>query len=145
MSSNLLQDRLNRWIGGHFRVIIFIVDIIANTNELAVVVRAGEENDGNADDVGWWDASGIWGGGLEDELVDANWDWTDEKGVELLVVLGGLSGADVDELPLKVCGERSVGVADGIHEMKSGAVFSRLQMRCYAERGGEAVVMYIPF
>lgn len=144
MSSNLLEDWLHWWIGGHLRVVILVVDIVANTDELAVVVRAGEEDDGNADDVGRWDASGIWGGGLEDELVDADWDWTDEKGVELLVVLSGLGGADVDELPLKVCGKRSVNVSDGIQEMKIGAVFSRLEMHCYAERGGEAV-MYVPF
>lgn len=106
MSSNLLEDWLYWWIGGHLRVIILVVDIVANTDELAVVVRAGEEDDGNADDVGWWNAGRVWGGGLEDELVDADWDWADEEGVQLLVVLGRLGGADVNELPLEVCGKR---------------------------------------
>ena len=106
MSPNLLEDWLHWWIGGHLRVVVLVVNIVTDANELAVIVRAGEKDDGNTDDVGWWDAGGIWSRGLEDELVDADWDWAHEERFELLVVLGGLGGADVDELPLEVCGKR---------------------------------------
>lgn len=105
MSADSIQDWCNWWIGGHLRVVVLVVDIVANTDELAIIVRAGKEDDSNANDVGWWDAGSIWSGALEDELVDADWDWADEKRVQLLVVLCGLGGANVDELPLEVCGE----------------------------------------
>lgn len=104
MSANSIQHWGDWWISRHLRVVILVVDIVANTDELAVIVGAGKEDDSDANDVGWWDASGVWSGALEDELVDADWDWADEKAVQLLVMLGGLSGADVDELPLEICG-----------------------------------------
>ena len=61
------------------RVVVLVVDIVANTDELAIIVRAGKEDDSNANDVGWWNAGSIRSGALEDELVDADWDWADKK------------------------------------------------------------------
>lgn len=106
MSADSIQHRCNWWVSRHLRVVILVVDVVANTDELTVIVRAGKEDDSDANDVGWRDASGVWSRALEDELVDADWDRPDEKAVQLLVVLGGLGGADVDELPLEVCNER---------------------------------------
>ena len=45
---------LDDWFGGriivHFLGIVFIIDIIADPDELAVVVAAGEEDNSHAED-----------------------------------------------------------------------------------------------
>jgi len=81
VAADLLEDWLGWGIGVELLRVILVVDIVADSNELATVIGAGEE------DLSIRDSGGVWCTGLEDELVDANWDGANEEGIELLVML----------------------------------------------------------
>ena len=66
---------------------VLVVDIVSDANELALFVRAAQEDHGHADDLAVGDAGEVRGICLEDKLIDADRDRTNEDGVELLVVL----------------------------------------------------------
>lgn len=85
--TNTVEERLRGWVSIKLIGVVFVVDIVSDADELAAIVGAGEEDDGNAEDLSVWDALGVWWVGFEDELVDADWDRTNEEGVEFLVVL----------------------------------------------------------
>ena len=86
VSSDLLENGLGWRISIELLRVIFVVDIVSDSNKLSAVVGTGEEDDGDAEDFSIWDALCVRWVGLEDELVDANWDGADEEGVELLVM-----------------------------------------------------------
>jgi len=67
--------------------IVFIVNIVADADELSVVVTTSEEDDCHAQDFCSGDAAKIRGIGFEDEFVHADGDGANEEGIELLVVL----------------------------------------------------------
>lgn len=106
LSKDIAADTLKNWLGWwvcvHLIVVVLVVDIVANTNKLAVIVGAGQEDDSDTKNFGIWNAAGVWSLGLKDKLVDTDWDWTDQKRVQLLVVLSRLGGTDIGELPLKI-------------------------------------------
>lgn len=114
-------EDLCRGLGIQLLRVVFVVDVVANTDKFSAVVGACEENDGDAEDVGVGDLGAVWGIGLEEELVDADGDRPDKERFELLIILvadevvldwklsscssldsrGGR--ADVGQLPLQVC------------------------------------------
>jgi hypothetical protein len=73
-SPHLLHDRLRRRFVNESLVCVFVVDIVAHTDELTTVVGAGKEDDCDAEDLGTGDTVGVWWIGFEDELVDAYGD-----------------------------------------------------------------------
>lgn len=79
------------WFGGGFSVelfrVVFIVDVVANSDELSAIIAACEEDDCNTEDFGCRDAPEVWGIGFEYELVHADGDGPNEEGIELLVML----------------------------------------------------------
>ena len=79
------------WLGGGLSIelfrVVFIVDVVANSNELSAIVAACEEDDSNAENLGCRNASEIWGVGFEYEFVHADGDGPDEERIELLVML----------------------------------------------------------
>ena len=87
IAADLLKDGLGWWIGIELLGVILVVDIVSDTNELATIVCAGEENNGNTKDFGIWDTAGIGWIGLKDELVYADGNGANEEGVEFLVML----------------------------------------------------------
>lgn len=95
VAADLLDNGLCRGVGAELLDLVLVVDIVADANEFATIVGAGQEDDGNAHDLSIGDALGVGGIGLEDELVDADGDGADQQGVELLVILVRGGGADV--------------------------------------------------
>lgn len=87
-AADLLDNGLGRGLGDEGLVGVLVVNVVADAYELATVVAAGQEDDSDADDIAVGDAVEVWGVGLKDELVDADRDRTDKKGVKLLVVFG---------------------------------------------------------
>lgn len=78
------------WLGGRlcielFRV-VFIVDVVANSDKLSAIVATCEEDDCDTENLGCGDAAEIGWVGFEYELVYADGDWPDEEGIELLVM-----------------------------------------------------------
>lgn len=106
VAADLLDDGLRRRVGVQLLGLVLVVDIVADADELAAVVGAGQEDDSDTEDLGVGDALSIGSVGLEDELVDADGDGADEEGVELLVVLVRGGRADVGQLPLEICGRK---------------------------------------
>lgn len=119
VSANLLDDWLCRRLELQCLIRVLIVDIVSNTHELAIVVTAAEENDGNADDLIVGNARQVWRVGAEFELIHSNGNGADEKGVKLLIMLIAAQvsckllkearagyvrcrGADVGEFPLEI-------------------------------------------
>lgn len=51
---------------------ILAVHIVSYPDELAIAIKAGEENYSDAQEVVGWDSSRIWWVGLEHDLVAAN-------------------------------------------------------------------------
>ncbi|KAL8960272.1 MAG: hypothetical protein Q9193_002993, partial [Seirophora villosa] len=84
------DDRLRRRIIVHLLVVVFIIYVVANADEFAVIVAAGEENDGHAKDLGCGDTFEVGRVGFKDELVDAHRYWPDKKRVEFLIVFGSV-------------------------------------------------------
>ena len=87
VAADLVNNGLGRGIGGELVGLVFIVDVVAHADELAAVVGAGQQDDGDAEDVGVGDAAGLGRVGLEDELVHTDGDRADEERVQLLVIL----------------------------------------------------------
>lgn len=104
VSANPIVEWLCRWISIQLLGIVLVVDIVSDTDELAAVVGAGEQDDGDAEDLGVGNARGVWCVGFEDELVDADGDGAYKQGVEFLVELS----------PVEVrCGKIGCGVGLG--------------------------------
>lgn len=72
-----LRGRVVVQLGG----VVFVVDVVPDADELAPVVGAGEEDDGDADDVRVGDALRVGGVGLEWELAHSDGDGAHEEGV----------------------------------------------------------------
>lgn len=85
--TDTVEERLRGWVSIKLIRVVFVVDIVSDADELAAIVGTGEEDDGDAEDLSVWDALGVRWVGFKDELVDADWDGTNEEGVEFLVVL----------------------------------------------------------
>lgn len=82
-----LDDGLGRGLCVELLRVVLVVDIVSNPNKLASVVGAGQEHDRDTQNIGVGDASSVGSLSLEEEFVDSDGDWADEKGVELLVIL----------------------------------------------------------
>ena len=87
VAADLVDNGLGGGVGGEFVRLVLVIDIIANTDKLAAIVGAGQENDSDAKDVGVGNAARLRSIGLEDELVYTDGDGANEERVELLVVL----------------------------------------------------------
>ena len=59
--------------------VIFIIDVVSDTDEFSVVVTAREEDHSDTQDLRVGDALQVRRVGFEDELVDTYWDGADEK------------------------------------------------------------------
>ena len=92
MPPHLLDDGPVRGFALESLIRVFVIDIVADTDELAVFVTAAEEDDGDADDFAIRDAGEVGRIGLEGELVGADGDGADEDGIELLVVFVAVMG-----------------------------------------------------
>lgn len=103
------NDWLRRWLVVQLLAIVFIVDVVSDSYELAVIVGARKEDHCDAKDLAGGNLLQIWGIGLKDEFVDAYWNRANEERVELLVVLRAGCRADISELPFEIYtgGERS--------------------------------------
>lgn len=73
----LLDHWFCRGIGDEGLVRVFVVDVVTDTDEFTVVVRAAEEHHCNTNDLGVWNFGQVRGIRLEDEFVDTDWDGTD--------------------------------------------------------------------
>ena len=91
----------------HLVVVVLGVLVVSDADELLVLVRAGEDEGGDAEDVLLGDGARVGRGALELERVDPDRDRPDEAVVELLVELLLLWRGDVDELPFEVCWVRA--------------------------------------
>lgn len=87
VAADLLDDGLGGRLVDQLLVGVLVADVVADADELPAVVGASEQDDGDAKDLGCGDVGGVGRVGLEDELVDADGDGTDEEGVEFLIVL----------------------------------------------------------
>lgn len=58
--ANPIIEWLCRWIGIQLLGIVLVVDIVSDADELAAVVGAGEQDDGDAEDLGIGNARGVW-------------------------------------------------------------------------------------
>ncbi len=81
-----LNDRLRRRLGVELFRVVLVVHIVANTNELPPVIAAGKKYDCDSKDFGSGDTFEVRSVRFEDELVDPYWDWTNEEGVEFLIM-----------------------------------------------------------
>ena len=79
------------WLGWGLGIqlfrIVFVVDVVANSDELPAIVAACEENDCDAEYFGCRDASEIGGISFEYELVYTDGNGPNEERIELLVML----------------------------------------------------------
>jgi hypothetical protein len=87
ITTNPLDDGLRGRLSAQLLRVVFVVDIVANSDELAAIVGAGKENHGNTEDVGIGNTLSIRGVRLEGELAHADGNRADEERVEFLVVL----------------------------------------------------------
>jgi len=106
VAADVLDEGLGGRVVGELLRVVLVVDVVADADKLAAVVGARQEDHGNTEQLVDGDALSIRGLGLKDELVDADGDGADEQRVELLVVVVGLSGTHIGQLPLKIffCG-----------------------------------------
>jgi len=84
---DLLDDGLRRGFRVESLVGVLVVNVVTHTNELSAVIAAAEEDDRHAQDLAVGDPGEVWRVRLEDKLVDAYWNGTNEERVKLLVVL----------------------------------------------------------
>ena len=82
LGEHVSPHAVNVWFGGGFSIelfgVVFVVDVVADSDEFSAIVAACEEDDGDAQDLGCRDASEVWGVGFEYELVHAHWDGPNE-------------------------------------------------------------------
>ena len=95
---HLFDDRLSRRLQRQCLVCVFVVDVVAHADELAVFIAAAQQDDSDANDLAVGDARQVRGIGAEDELVDANGEGSNKDGIQLLVILvsGGRLGTRID-------------------------------------------------
>lgn len=86
IATDVLDLGLRGRLGGQFLRIVFVVHVVAHTYEFTAIIAAGEEDDGDTQDLRRGDTLEVWGISFENELVDADRDGADEEGVEFLVV-----------------------------------------------------------
>jgi hypothetical protein len=82
-----LEDGLAGGLVVHLGGVVLVVHVVADTDKLTAVVGTGEEEDGDAHDLGDGKLGHIRGVGLEEELVDTDGDGTNEQVTELLVII----------------------------------------------------------
>lgn len=97
IAADTLNDGLGWGLSRQLLRVVLIVDIVTHTDKLTAVVAAGQEDDSDAQDLGGRDALQIRRIGLEDELVHADGDRADKKGVEFLIVLGAIQEVLISE------------------------------------------------
>ena len=85
--SHAVDVWLGRWFSIELFRVVFVVDIVTNSDELSTIVAACKKNDCDTEDLRRRDASEVWGIGFEYELIHSNGNGPDEKGIELLVML----------------------------------------------------------
>jgi hypothetical protein len=102
MTAHLVNHRFRGGLQLQRLVCVLVVDVVADADELAVLVAARQQDDGDADDFAVRDARQVRRVGLEDEFVDADGDGPHGDGVELLVVFIAGCRADVGEFPFEV-------------------------------------------
>ena len=82
---------VNVWLGRGLRIelfrVVFVVDIVAHSDEFSAIVATCEEDDSDAENLGCRDPSEVWGISFKYELVDADGNRTDEERIKLLVML----------------------------------------------------------
>jgi hypothetical protein len=85
LSQDVALDALNDGFGRGLSVellgIVFVVDIVSHSHELSTIVGACQKDDSNTKDVSVRDARDVWCAGLENELVDTDWDRADKERV----------------------------------------------------------------
>lgn len=87
VAADLLDDGLGRRVGVELIGIVLVIHVVANADEFAAIVRAGQQDDSNTEDVCVGDATRLGGVGLENKLVNTHRNRSDKERVELLVVL----------------------------------------------------------
>jgi len=91
VANNPLKDRLAGRLVLKLWDIVFVADIVTNTDELTTIVGAGKQDDGDAQDLGGRELANSWRIGLEDELVDADRDRSNKEFSKFLIVVGAVS------------------------------------------------------
>ena len=81
VATNFLNHRLAGWLCRQLLIHVLVVHVVSNTYELASIVAAGKQNDRDTNDLAVRDSACVGRVGLEDELVDAGWDWPHEEAV----------------------------------------------------------------
>lgn len=77
-----------RWrVGVELFGVVLIVDVVSYSDEFSIIVGTSEEDDGDAKDLRIGNTFGVWGIGLENELVYTDRYRANEKGVEFLIML----------------------------------------------------------
>jgi len=99
----LKDDWFWLWLGLlHLVIVVFGVLVVPDAHKLLVLVRTGEDERCDAEDVFLGDFGRVRWGPFEFERVDADGDGSDETVVELLVKLLVARGRDIYELPLEI-------------------------------------------
>lgn len=74
---NLLDHGLGGWVLRQRIIRVLVVDVVAHAHELAAFIRASEQDDSDAQDLGARDIGRVGRIGFEDEFVRANGDGAD--------------------------------------------------------------------
>jgi len=90
VAHNPLEDRLVGRLVLKLGGVVFVADIVANTDELTTIVGTGEEDDGDSQNLGGGKLGDVRRLGLEDELVNPNRDGADKQFSQFLVVVGAV-------------------------------------------------------
>lgn len=109
IAADVLDLGLRRGVGGQFFRVVLVVHVVAHTDEFTTVIAAGEQNDGDAENLRIGDPLVIGRIGLENELVHSDRDGTDEQRVEFLILLGA---GEVSERKLRMAGGLAYEVAE---------------------------------
>lgn len=88
VATNALDEGLLRGVGGQFLRVILVVDVVSDADEFATIVAAGKENHGDTQDLGRGNMSKVGRVCLENELIHADRDGTNEQRIEFLVIFG---------------------------------------------------------
>jgi hypothetical protein len=84
--SNLIEDGLGWRISIELIRIVFIVDVVSDSDKFSVVVGASKKNHSDTQDLRIGDFGGVRWVGFEDKLVDTNRYGADEETIEILVM-----------------------------------------------------------